>query len=202
MPLEPDSAMGMGEVQDPLLLDHISGQGVVAGAGAGDSSGGWQTVAYPKRHRKGAAIAKPNAIHDHDTAVDVFRSVEQQAEERRRAAEARRRAAAAVEEYGAGAVVVSDEESGGEGGDAAGEAEGEAGVKVLKRKKAKKPRVTVAEAAAKIDAGDLAAHLLELTIVRAGVDVVSFSLLAIACMHGRENGSFTMIFLFFFCYCW
>lgn len=166
--------MVMGEVQDPLLLDHISGHDVVAGAG--DASGGWQTVSYPKRHRKGAAIAKPNAIPDHDAAPDVFRSVEQQAEERRRAAETRRRAAAAAEEYGAGAAVVSNEESGGEGWDAAGEAEGEAGVKVLKPKKAKKPGVTVAEAAAKIDASNLAAHLLELTIVRSDIDAVSFSL--------------------------
>ncbi|KAI8030957.1 Transmembrane protein 214-A [Camellia lanceoleosa] len=91
---------------------------------------------------------------------DVFRSIEQHSEERRHRLEAQRAAA------GENAVKLSgdDVEDGADVEAAAGVDNGGAEAKKTKVKKPKKPKVTVAEASAKIDASDLAAFLADITV--------------------------------------
>ncbi|KAI4389338.1 hypothetical protein MLD38_001573 [Melastoma candidum] len=136
-----------------------------------DHDSGWQTVSYPKRNRKAAPSNPATSKRPSDSlhpngGSDVFRSIEAYAEERRRKILESRMAAA-----GSGAVVVTrrgdgdgdEEDSDAEAsrGDGAGGAGGE--VEKVKQKKPKKPKVTVAEAAARMDAGDLGAFLTDIT---------------------------------------
>uniref|UniRef100_A0A2P2LD02 Uncharacterized protein MANES_15G131000 n=1 Tax=Rhizophora mucronata TaxID=61149 RepID=A0A2P2LD02_RHIMU len=153
---------------------------IPAANGAADH--GWQKVTYAKKQRKqkpndsssaAAAAATPSGasssarVNGTDKAY-VFRSVEQQAEDRhRRILEAKRAANAAVVDAG---KVKSKHRSDDEDEDDydSDEAEGNKGdkkaeEKKVKQKKPKKPKVTVAEAAANIDAGDLAAFLDEIS---------------------------------------
>ncbi|CAK7344077.1 unnamed protein product [Dovyalis caffra] len=138
--------------------------------------GGWQTVTYSKRNKKQQisklSHAPENSSSDHRRSngvggaeVDVFRSIEQHSEDRvRRIAEERRRREEVESGERDGSKRHSDEDDGesddgGRGGDGgAGEQ-----VKKVKKPKVKKPKVTVAEAAAKIDAGDLGAFLVDIT---------------------------------------
>ncbi|KAA8532553.1 hypothetical protein F0562_032631 [Nyssa sinensis] len=95
----------------------------------------------------------------------VFKSLEKHAEERRRNIEAQRAAIAAASEAPIRSKVRSDDEgddSNGEGADTVLE-NGTTGEKKTKAKKPKKPKITVAEAAAKIDAADLAAFLVDVS---------------------------------------
>lgn len=133
----------------------------------GDDDQGWQTVSYQKRSRRHPAKA-PEIVSDprregFDSTTDVFRSIEQQSEERRRRLEAQR---AAVEPAAENSAVKLSSEDGLGGSDVdAGDGvdNGGAVVKAAKQKKPKKPKVTVAEAAAKIDDSDLAAFLADIT---------------------------------------
>ncbi|XP_002527792.2 uncharacterized protein LOC8262524 [Ricinus communis] len=134
---------------------------------------GWQKVTYAKRQRKqkpadtAAAVTngKINGTAAANDKANVFRSLEQQSEERRRRIIESQRAADVPE----AAPVRSkhhrsdddeedddDSEDGAKGNEKAAE-------KKVKQKKAKKPKVTVAEAAVKIDASDLAAFLAEIS---------------------------------------
>ncbi|XP_050374200.1 uncharacterized protein LOC126791767 [Argentina anserina] len=109
----------------------------------------WQTVSYHKRNRR--SIPPDSA--------DVFRSVELPSEDRRRRIRDARQTDSTV------AAVGSPPHSDGcSDGEVAGAVEnGEA--KKVKVKKPKKPKMTVAVAAAKIDADHLAAFLAEITEV-------------------------------------
>ncbi|KAF8389989.1 hypothetical protein HHK36_024509 [Tetracentron sinense] len=138
---------------------------------------GWQKVTYVKRQRKPSAkpsdsVTDPDRFRlNGDTAGDksgVFRSLEQQSDERRRRAlEAQKAAAAAA----AADVPVrrSKHQSDNDEDDtdveiSGGVENGIAEEKKPKQKKPKKPKVTVAEAASKIDDSDLAAFLADVSV--------------------------------------
>ncbi|KAJ0962718.1 hypothetical protein J5N97_027840 [Dioscorea zingiberensis] len=148
---------------DPTADAFIAVAGDSSTSATSSADHGWQKVTYAKRQRRPNPAAptadqRPNGVASH-----VFASVERSALERRKAIEA------AEEEYAAAtarsrpapvaAAVDSDEEddhSAGEGGKENGAVEGE---KKVKQKKPKKPKVSVAEAASKIDASNLAVFL-------------------------------------------
>lgn len=122
---------------------------------------GWQTVSYSKRNRKPSkhpltesfSVDRPNG----GVSSDVFRSIEKHSEDRRRRAA---EAAVAVSSPVANGSK-SDEEVDSDKGGAA--ENGAVEIKKVKQKKPKKPKVTVAEAASKIDADDLSAFLIDIT---------------------------------------
>ncbi|KAK8567546.1 hypothetical protein V6N12_006127 [Hibiscus sabdariffa] len=137
-----------------------------------DANHGWQKVSYPKRQRK--TKTKHNAENGALPSVTsgVFRSVEEQAEERRRRILEVQRA------YGASVVVVEDNANakqkkmgpGGSEDDVDSDQDGDKPngklvdeEKKPKQKQPKKPKVTVAEAAVKIDTTDLSVYLYELS---------------------------------------
>ncbi|KAK8541716.1 hypothetical protein V6N12_014343 [Hibiscus sabdariffa] len=136
-------------------------------SGRNDDLNGWQTVSYPKRNRKPLKPHPPGSLsfdlHNGGVSSDVFSSIEKQSEDRRRrAAEA---AAADEADMAVTSAVTNgpklDAEDDSDTG-AAGE-NGAVEIKKVKQKKPKKPKVTVAEAASKIDAGDLSAFLIDIT---------------------------------------
>ncbi|XP_072999518.1 uncharacterized protein [Typha latifolia] len=133
---------------------------------------GWQKVSYAKRQRKPTATAVPvpgddrprtNGLQDRS---NVFASVEQKAAERRRALESAAAAAAAAE---VGIAVrsrpqaTSDDDYDEEEVPHGGQENAGAAPKKVKQKKPKKPKITVAEAAAAIDAENLAAYLVDIS---------------------------------------
>ncbi|KAL9343938.1 hypothetical protein Peur_064369 [Populus x canadensis] len=165
-------------MEDEIEMRNSSGKGNVnvnvKVNGKDQSDGGWKTVTYSKRNKKQqlpkVSNLPENSSSDHRRSngvgggeADVFRSIEQHSEDRRRriAEESRRRE---EEESGErdGSKRHSDEDDGeSDDGDRGGAGEQ---VKKVKKPKAKKPKVTVAEAAAKIDAGDLGAFLVDITV--------------------------------------
>lgn len=130
-----------------------------------DDDSGWQTVKYPKRHRK-TSNKLPESFYDYQKfqpngeKPDVFRSIEQHSEERlRRALEAQK-----VEPLGE-SKQRSDEEDDDSDADLSGNADNaETRAKKLKQKKPKKPKITVSEAASKIDASNLESFLVEASV--------------------------------------
>ncbi|KAK0598424.1 hypothetical protein LWI29_034562 [Acer saccharum] len=124
----------------------------------------WKTVSYRKKSSKPSQ--QENSIADRRpnrgcTAGDVFRSIEQHSEDRRRRIfEAQTSSASAAADGFDGSKRHSDED---DDSDAEGPVAADTEVKKVKQKKPKKPKVTVAEAAAKIDAGDLGAFLVDIT---------------------------------------
>ncbi|MBA0875558.1 hypothetical protein Goshw_030430 [Gossypium schwendimanii] len=133
---------------------------------------GWQKVSYPKRQRKTKPNADPNLPRPNGTltngSASVFRSLEQQSDDRRRRiVEAQRAYAAAAIDADAkhkpkrSVIDDSDDDDGSDldglkpNGKPADEE------KKAKQKKPKKPKVTVVEAAAKIDPTDLSAYFAE-----------------------------------------
>lgn len=139
-----------------------------------DGENGWKTVSYQKRNNRKQASTKPPETFSDQTASyggsgDVFRSIEKQSEDRRsRRSEAQREAAAAVAAAAGGgdAKLNGGEEDGSDvervsGGEDGGGAEA---AKKAKVKKPKKPKVTVAEAAARIDDSDLSDFLADITV--------------------------------------
>ncbi|KAL4339133.1 hypothetical protein GQ457_08G015060 [Hibiscus cannabinus] len=127
----------------------------------------WQTVSYSKRNRKPSKPPPPGSLsfdlHNGGVSSDIFSSIEKHSEDRRRRA-AEAIAAAEAEAAVSSAVangLKSDDEDDSDTG-AAGQ-NGDVEIKKVKQKKPKKPKVTVAEAASKIDAGDLSAFLIDIT---------------------------------------
>ncbi|TYH88402.1 hypothetical protein ES332_D01G186100v1 [Gossypium tomentosum] len=133
---------------------------------------GWQKVSYPKRQRKTKPNADPNLPRPNGTltngSASVFHSLEQQSDDRRRRiVEAQRAYAAAAIDADAkhkpkrSVIDDSDDDDGSDldglkpNGKPADEE------KKAKQKKPKKPKVTVVEAAAKIDPTDLSAYFAE-----------------------------------------
>lgn len=138
-----------------------------------DDAQGWQTVSYQKRQRKSLKQPSKDASADirnrqpnGDTNGDVFRSVELQSEERRRRIqEAHMAASVSLESTTVGSKRHSNVDD--DGSDAEGSALQNGGggeQKKVKPKKTKKPKVTVAEAASKIDSADLEAFLADITV--------------------------------------
>ncbi|KAE9606109.1 hypothetical protein Lal_00025297 [Lupinus albus] len=136
----------------------------------------WKTVSYPKRNRKHNSkqpIASDNdnsadlRLHVGDpssSSADVFRSVEKHSEERRRRIlQFQIDAAAASVDSAAGRSKLhsddddDDDDHGVEGGAVQNVST------VVKKVKQKKPKVTVAEAASRINADELSAFLAEIT---------------------------------------
>ncbi|KAI3763756.1 hypothetical protein L2E82_13753 [Cichorium intybus] len=131
---------------------------------------GWQKVTYAKNKRKNQPKqqALPKALPNGSVVTgndNVFTAIEKKSEERRKVIEAQRLAiddpAPAVKS--SRKKNYSDYEDSDEEVVANGVAEDNAVEKQKKPKKIKKPKVTIAEAAAKIDADDLASFLLEVT---------------------------------------
>ena len=135
--------------------------------GKNDDVNGWQTVSYSKRNRKPSKPPPPESFSvdrpNGGVSSDVFRSIEKHSEDRRRrVAEALAEAAAAAVSFPVATGSKSDEEDDSDTGGAA--ENGAVEIKKVKQKKPKKPKVTVAEAASKIDAGDLSAFLIDITV--------------------------------------
>ncbi|KAL6539061.1 hypothetical protein OROMI_025387 [Orobanche minor] len=117
-----------------------------------NNSHGWQKVTYAKKQRKNQANRPAADVLSDGSGVlaekdSVFKGLERQSEERRRKLEAQRAAAA-----------VYDDDDDNASSDAKENNPPEANKKD-KLKKVKKPKVTVAYAAARIDSDDLAAFL-------------------------------------------
>ncbi|XP_031396918.1 uncharacterized protein LOC116207929 isoform X2 [Punica granatum] len=140
---------------------------------------GWQTVSYPKRHKKqlksqqqeiSSSASSPNGAAFN--GPHIFQSIELQYEDRiRRAREAQAAAASAAAVTDLAGRSRSkrhsddDDDEDDNDSDATAAVENGGGqVKKVKPKKPKKPKVTVAEAAAKIDAADLSAFLADITV--------------------------------------
>nr|XP_011467280.1 PREDICTED: uncharacterized protein LOC101303944 [Fragaria vesca subsp. vesca] len=102
----------------------------------------WQTVSYHKRNRRPSRPIPPDSFADLPTA-DVFRSIELHSEDRRRR--------------------IREAQNGDDGSDA--EVAGAAENGEPKKVKLKKPKMTVAEGASKIDSAHLGAFLAEITEV-------------------------------------
>ncbi|KAL9392045.1 hypothetical protein Peur_015965 [Populus x canadensis] len=166
-------------MEDEIEMRNRNGNANANGSVSGkdQNDGGWKTVSYSKRNKKQQPSKVSNSSEssssDHQRSngvggekADVFRSIEKKSEDRRRRIEEEWRKRE-EEESGErdGSKRHSDEddgesEDGGHGGDGGGAGEE---VKKVKKPKVKKPKVTVAEAAAKIDAGDLGAFLVDIT---------------------------------------
>lgn len=120
----------------------------------------WQTVSYKKRHSKqsNSDNSLPGRRLDGGaTTSDVFRTIEEHSEERRRRMSVPQVATPVI---GEGSKRHSDEDDDSDAEVSAAGVE----VKKVKPKKPKKPKVTVAKAAARIDAGDLGAFLVDITV--------------------------------------
>ncbi|XP_058184337.1 uncharacterized protein LOC131301869 [Rhododendron vialii] len=132
---------------------------------------GWQKVTYPKRQRKhptnpsDPAKLPANGSGPAGTGSGaVFRSLEKHSEERRMRLQAQREAIVQSEASTKPKVRSDDYDDDDDSDDVEVVRNGAAAdEKKAKVKKVKKPRVTVAEAAAKIDAADLAEFLLEVS---------------------------------------
>ncbi|KAL5743469.1 hypothetical protein ACOSP7_026326 [Xanthoceras sorbifolium] len=130
------------------------------------TDGAWKTVSYRKKSSK--PVAQPeNSIADRHpevgaTAGDVFRSIEQHSEDRRRRIVEAQMASASTSASAAGDGLKrhSDEDN---DSDVDAPIAADAEVNKVKQKKPKKQKITVAEAAAKMDAGDLGAFLVDIT---------------------------------------
>ncbi|CAN6445750.1 unnamed protein product [Victoria cruziana] len=132
------------------------------------SNHGWQKVVYHRRQRKSKPenSAPGDSIRANgDKAGNVFRSVEQHAEERRRRVLDAQKAALQAEFLAKpaanAAAGTSDEDSDAENSHPNGAAPAEE--KKTKQKKPKKPKVTVSEAASKIEASNLSAFLVDIS---------------------------------------
>lgn len=143
---------------------------------AEDTNHGWQKVTYAKKQRKNqakkAASDLPHVLPNGSApAVDkgsVFKGLEKHAEERRRKLEAQRAAAVFDDDDEIPRRSRHNRDGDDDEDDFSSDADArENAVDVSKKekpKKVKKPKVTVAEAASKIDADDLAIFLASITV--------------------------------------
>ncbi|XP_023734554.1 uncharacterized protein LOC111882416 [Lactuca sativa] len=127
----------------------------------------WKTVSYKKSRRKPTNKAPENYTDHGSGNGNVFRSIEQQSEDRRRrVVESQKAAAAAIDAAADDAPLRAGDDGDEDGSDVdnlAGRESGKGEVKKSKPKKLKKPKVTVAEAASKINDSDLAVFLVDIT---------------------------------------
>lgn len=135
---------------------------------ADDNNHGWQKVTYAKKQRRnqnGKAPADSTKVNGSAVLPEknsVFKGLEKLSEERRRKLEAQRAATVYDDDdeipVRSKKNLVDDDDEDDLSGDAKENNDAEANKKE-KPKKVKKPKVTVAEASAKIDADDLVAYL-------------------------------------------
>ncbi|PIA26587.1 hypothetical protein AQUCO_09100039v1 [Aquilegia coerulea] len=155
----------------PISFEEEEKAAINASINANKSSDhGWQTVIYPKRQRKTSKTSGSNtdlrANGVSNNKSNVFSSVELHADERRRRnLELQRKAAEeAAEEASASRIARSkqrsDDEDESDDGDEIVD-NGKVESKKPKQKKPKRIKVTVAEAASKIDAENLEQFLIE-----------------------------------------
>ncbi|KAJ1282798.1 hypothetical protein BS78_03G079400 [Paspalum vaginatum] len=146
-----------------MAMDDAAGSSSSSSmAAAADPSHGWQTVSYPKRNRKHApprAAAPDPALPQ--AKAGVFDAVERRSSERHRALQQQIASRAADLDDARAAAGYSDEDGDSDEPAAPRQEAGEP--KKPKKPKVKKPKVTVAEAAALVDADSLAAHLVEIS---------------------------------------
>ena len=165
----------MEENRSTFESNPTEANGVVSVNGHNNNNDhGWQKVTYVKRQRK--TKSNNNNIDSHDkiasngtltSADSIFRSLEQQSENRRwRILEAQRLANVMEPNVPVRPKRWSDYDDDEDGNDAEHKAEdGKVEeVKKAKHKKVKKPKITVGEAAAKIDSPDLAAFLVDISV--------------------------------------
>lgn len=130
----------------------------------------WKTVSYKKSRRKPTNKAPENYTDHGSGNGNVFRSIEQQSEDRRRrVVESQKAAAAAIDAAADDAPLRAGDDGDEDGSDVdnlAGRESGKGEVKKSKPKKLKKPKVTVAEAASKINDSDLAVFLVDITVIK------------------------------------
>lgn len=148
-----------------MAMDDVAGSSSMAAA-ASDPSHGWQTVSYPKRNRKQPprATAPDLALQANGKAGGVFDAVEKRSQERHRALQQQLASRAADLDDARIAAATGGAYSDDEDSDEAAAPRQEGELKKPKKPKVKKPKVTVAEAAALIDAENLAAHLVEISV--------------------------------------
>lgn len=150
-----------------MAMDDVAGASSSAAPhAASDGSHGWQTVSYPKRNRKQAPPAPragaPDLALNGAGKAGVFDAVEKRSQERHRALQQQLASKAAYLDDARIAAAVADSDDDDSDEPAAPRQEGE--VKKPKKPKVKKPKVTVAEAAALIDADNLGAHLVDISV--------------------------------------
>lgn len=137
----------------------------MAAAASSDPSHGWQTVSYPKRNRKQAPrAAAPDLALQANGKGGIFDAVERRSQERHRALQQQLASRAADLDDARIAAATGSGYSDDEDSDEAAAPRQEGEPKKPKKPKVKKPKVTVAEAAALIDAENLAAHLIEISV--------------------------------------
>lgn len=123
----------------------------------------WKLVSRQKRNRKHTKPSPESTVNPTGESLsrdaDVFRPIELQSEERRRRSAEAQIAASA----GDGSKRISEDGESGEE-EASAVENGVTPAKKTKQKKPKKVKVTVAEAASKIDAGDLGAFLVDISV--------------------------------------
>lgn len=134
-----------------------------AAAAASRSDGAWQTVSHRRKSSKQPHSVVSIADRRSNGTADVFQSIDQQSEDRhRRIMEARNVVTAGGDDVEGGdfggSKRISDDD---DDSDRIAEV---AEVKKVKQKKPKKVKVTVAEAAAKIDHGELGAFLVDISV--------------------------------------
>ncbi|KAK9277050.1 hypothetical protein L1049_006589 [Liquidambar formosana] len=152
---------------------NLNDENETANSNNSSSNHGWQKVTYAKKTRKAASKASDsdkirlNGTLAGGNKLNVFQSVEEHADERRRRAlEAHMASMAATAVPPIRSKRRSDDGEGDDSDveDARGVVQnGTEDAKKVKPKKVKKPKVTVADAAAKIDPVDLAAFLVDIT---------------------------------------
>ncbi|CAI9761945.1 unnamed protein product [Fraxinus pennsylvanica] len=142
---------------------------------AEENGHGWQKVTYAKKQRKNKTTSDSSRVASNGSSAvseknNVFKNLEKNAEARRRTLEAQRAAAAIYDEDDAPVRSKKrwgDEDEDDEGNEADGKLKENLSAKATQKekpKKVKKPKVTVAEAAAKVDAADLAAFLSDVLV--------------------------------------
>ncbi|KAK6927844.1 hypothetical protein RJ641_006435 [Dillenia turbinata] len=132
-----------------------------------DDDSGWKTVTYSKRkNRAKRSSLEPNQSDHKSVDSDVFSSIEKKSEERRRRLiESQKSALDAIAEVSGEKSKRDSEEEDGDDVENSGAVEnGTVEVKKPKQKKPKKPKVTVSDAASKVDASDLSAFLADITV--------------------------------------
>lgn len=147
---------------------NYSEESSIAAAESSNNNHGWQKVTYAKKHRKAPAKQSnsgenESVVHSNDA---VFTSLEKKSAERRRRIEAER--AEAMMDEDRPIKSAKDRSEGDESDDeiAGGAVENGGGVeeKKEKKKKEKKVKVTIVEAASRIDADDLTAFLADVSV--------------------------------------
>ncbi|CAH2066636.1 unnamed protein product [Thlaspi arvense] len=164
---------------DPIESTEYNGFEISNGSSHVDH--GWKKVVYPKRNRKqkpadqaanGAVSGKTVSNGTQSNGDNVFRSLEEQAEDRRKRILAAKMAAIDAEDDSDGAGAARSKRRSNGYGDEVDDSDDEIAAineqnlkaeaaKKPKPKKEKKPKVSLPEAAAKIDPSNLEAFLVE-----------------------------------------